>query len=565
MLHGPPRYRIPPTHRSFLTTSLDVASLDQDGDSVAGGGFGRVYLGATSSGARVAVKRQPREAGEKEVGPLARVQSHPNVLQLFAHGIAPPLQLGAPLASSCHYMVVEELDRDLFDTLLEVRALPEEAARSIFVQAVRGMAHLHRLEVCHRDLKLENLMLRGDTLKIIDFGLAHVGSPTALNDCVGSPAYCPPEVLMRMLHDGRLADVWSLGVVLFSLTIGFWPFEHADHRDPRFRRARATQDGGGSTVTALLASCYGRPVPISAPLVALIDSMLVVDPAARATLDTIAACEWLRPAWLQNALLAPVLPGEPSPPTVASAGAATAAVASSAAASSAAIAADAVGASADIAPTAATHEARVEALRAEVLRLWDLGTADGAEAAAAAVTELERLLGTAGGESGSAAVPPAVGSAVSSTSESAVAGTGTALAGDDRLHVGLGLQPHAAHVHAQMEAELSTGSSSERLIPLGMLEDLVYSAIAMEADATAASGEESAMAIGDGFEDGALFPNLQHAVSPEVERSRSWKAPPAFHAGDDDMEPMVYRSSATTKPSAERAPMPRRQQGRRFE
>lgn len=54
-------------------------------------------------------------------------------------------------------MVVEELDRDLFDTLLEVRALPEEAARSIFVQAVRGMAHLHRLEVCHRDLKLENL------------------------------------------------------------------------------------------------------------------------------------------------------------------------------------------------------------------------------------------------------------------------------------------------------------------------------------------------------------------------------------------------------------------------
>lgn len=463
-------------------------------------------------------------------------------------------------------MVVEALDRDLFDTLLEVRTLSEEVARSIFVQAVRGLLHLHRLDVCHRDLKLENLMLRGDTLKIIDFGLAHVGPPTALTDCVGSPAYCPPEVLTRLPHDGRMSDVWSLGVVFFSLTIGFWPFEHADHRDPRFRRARATQEAGGSTVTALLAS-YGRPVPIAPPLMALIDSMLAVEPDARATLATVAACEWLRPAWLENALLAPMPLGEPSTapvatPTDLSAGATAVATAD---ASSVAVAIDDVGASADLAPTAATHEARVDALRAEVLRLWSLGMRDGVEAAATTVGELEQLLSTARGERGSVAVPPAVQPTVSAANQPVVAATGSLPADGDRLHGGRGLQPYAAHVHAQMEAELSTSSSAERLIPLGMLEDLVNSAIAIESDATAASGDNGAMAIDDSLADLALFPNVYHAVSPEVERSRSWKAPPAFYAGDDDMEPMVYRSSATANPSSDRAPMPRRQQGRRFE
>jgi len=140
-------------------------------------------------------------------------------------------------------------------------------------------------------------------LKMIDFYLSEVvptllppannvfGLPTSTSH-TGSRSYAAPEVIagahQGIQHDMFLADVWSLGVVLFAMVAGFFFVDTAADYDPRFVIARQAQQAGLSTVAAIFAM-HKRPTPLSAPLVALLDGMLTINPAQRITLDQIVA------------------------------------------------------------------------------------------------------------------------------------------------------------------------------------------------------------------------------------------------------------------------------------
>jgi 5'-AMP-activated protein kinase, catalytic alpha subunit len=82
------------------------------------------------------------------------------------------------------------------------------------------------LQVAHRDIKLENLLLdKGNNMKIIDFGLAAIFTPgIMLKVHCGSPSYAAPEIVGRQLYEGPPADVWSLGIVTFAMVAGHLPF-----------------------------------------------------------------------------------------------------------------------------------------------------------------------------------------------------------------------------------------------------------------------------------------------------------------------------------------------------
>ncbi|CAI0413112.1 unnamed protein product [Linum tenue] len=155
---------------------------------------------------------------------------HPNIVRFKEVWLTPT-----------HLAIVMEYAAggELFAKICSAGRFSEDEARFFFQQLISGVSYCHSMEICHRDLKLENTLLDGSPsprLKICDFGYSKSGLlHSQPKSTVGTPAYIAPEVLSRKEYDGKIADVWSCGVTLYVMLVGGYPFEDPD--DPRnFRK-----------------------------------------------------------------------------------------------------------------------------------------------------------------------------------------------------------------------------------------------------------------------------------------------------------------------------------------
>ncbi|KAG7539937.1 Protein kinase domain [Arabidopsis thaliana x Arabidopsis arenosa] len=143
------------------------------------------------------------------------------------------------------------------------------------------------MQICHRDLKLENTLLDGSPssqLKICDFGYSKSSVlHSQPKSTVGTPAYVAPEVLSRKEYNGKIADVWSCGVTLYVMLVGAYPFE--DPEDPRNIR---------KTIQRILSVHYTIPdyVRISSECKHLLSRIFVADPDKRITVPEIEKHPW---------------------------------------------------------------------------------------------------------------------------------------------------------------------------------------------------------------------------------------------------------------------------------
>jgi BR serine/threonine kinase len=195
---------------------------------------------------------------------LMRLMDHPHLLRL--HEI---------LESHRHlYLVMDYASHgELLDYVVARGQLTPPEAIRIFRQILYGLDYLHRHSICHRDLKLENILLDDhDNVKIGDFGFARWMSSNVADTSCGSPHYASPEVIMGKPYDGRKADVWSSGVVLYSLLTGRLPFEGSS------LRVLASKICGGE---------YRLPDFPDPMIKDLLSKLLMVDPTQRLSLDQI--------------------------------------------------------------------------------------------------------------------------------------------------------------------------------------------------------------------------------------------------------------------------------------
>lgn len=118
---------------------------------------------------------------------------------------------------------------DLFDYVSEKKRLDENTCKMIFVQVVEAMVHCHQRSVLHRDIKLENILVKTDTLisTIIDFGCGTHLHSNLYKDFAGTPQYYPPEYYICKQYHGLPAAVWSVGVMLYAMLCGRLPFASA--------------------------------------------------------------------------------------------------------------------------------------------------------------------------------------------------------------------------------------------------------------------------------------------------------------------------------------------------
>lgn len=289
------------------------------------GGTSLVLEWRGKGGVRIAAKRMSAESTvlKQELAVLQTLTNnrHDNVITYHGNVIEPPH----------HYILLELAPMgDLFEHVVN-GDIEKDTCRLYFIQMARAVEHLHFLGIAHCDVKLENFvlfetsastrpkrqrvahgecaggLLGGETVKLLDFGFARVcnqssgGEYEEVLPLHGHTAqYASPEALAGTIGSVFLADVYSLGVCLFSLWFGVHPMDKASEDNECFVGLRAAQRGGTSTVRAWFAFHWHHISKLhknadTDPLACdLIDDMLAFDPQKRSPLRSVVASQWLK-------------------------------------------------------------------------------------------------------------------------------------------------------------------------------------------------------------------------------------------------------------------------------
>ena len=198
---------------------------------------------------------------------------------------------------------------------------PEVTARYLLIQIVAGVSFCHALGVCHRDLKLENLLLHhpdglpplpghilpNTRVKLCDFGAAKSNTESNPKSFVGTMGYIAPEVLRalqmstvecdRVTYDGRVADTFGLGVALYILLVGAYPFETG-----KATGSTSTQSGNNeawsiATVQRIMKGDF-TPVPsrlgVSEECMNVLRGLMEPEPTKRLTIGELKDSAWFR-------------------------------------------------------------------------------------------------------------------------------------------------------------------------------------------------------------------------------------------------------------------------------
>jgi tRNA A-37 threonylcarbamoyl transferase component Bud32 len=156
----------------------------------------------------------------------AQKLAHPNIIEIFDQG---------ETVDGHVYLVMELLRGETLADLLGHGKVPLDRGLPIMIQIARALARAHDLEVIHRDLKPENIFLaRGpngtDQVKLLDFGIARSMQDSRLTgagEVFGTPQYMAPERITS-IEAGPSADLYSLGVIIYEMVTGTFPFDASD-------------------------------------------------------------------------------------------------------------------------------------------------------------------------------------------------------------------------------------------------------------------------------------------------------------------------------------------------
>lgn len=194
--------------------------LDQLGEGM----FGRVFKARRKQSTQIVamkfISKQNKSVSDldnlkKEIHIIKQV-NHPNIIRMIE-----------TFETSTEICVVTDFGRgELFDAIKTDRKLPESEIRNICVQLVRALHYLYSVNIVHRDLKPQNILIVSDgQIKLCDFGLSRAMSPNTevLHSLKGTPLYMAPELVSQKPYDHR-SDLWSLGMILFELFTGRFPY-----------------------------------------------------------------------------------------------------------------------------------------------------------------------------------------------------------------------------------------------------------------------------------------------------------------------------------------------------
>ena len=192
-----------------------------------------------------------------------------------------------------YYQILEYAKNGSLYDYIKTGKLPENYSAHIFYEIAQALKYIHDKNISHCDIKPENILFTNNDFypKIIDFGYSESfcgkNENTIIHNSRGTPIYSSPDIRFASTkgYCGIKSDIFSLGVLLFVINMGIFPFEIANNSDANYK--------------FILSKKYKKfwdKFPdnnLSEELKDLINKMICIDPVKRLTIDEILTHPWV--------------------------------------------------------------------------------------------------------------------------------------------------------------------------------------------------------------------------------------------------------------------------------
>ena len=273
--------------RKYLIKVLTCPSLNFRGSSefyafsqvLGQGSFAKVRLAKHKLSAEQVAVKTYEKSKLRDQKHLKRVLQEVKLMEKFDHPKVIRLFEAFESPKRVHIVMEYVKGTNLCAYVKEKKRLQEPEARRIFAELCDAMIYIHDLGIVHRDIKLENVLLdTNNKVKLVDFGFSISCKEKKLHVFCGTPSYMAPEIVKRKEYHGKPVDIWSMGVVLYALLCGRFPFSAQSYPDLYKKIAKGQ---------------YHCPDDLSSGAKDIISRLLVVDPSVRYTLDQIVEHNWI--------------------------------------------------------------------------------------------------------------------------------------------------------------------------------------------------------------------------------------------------------------------------------
>lgn len=267
--------------------------------SLGEGNTSKVYLGRdlVDPSNLVAIKVMKEEYLKRDYDSIYSVQNEITVLKSIEHaGVIRLVDFGdagvvakpsGRQITGLVYIIMEFVQGGLlFDLCQLMGAMGEDAGRFFLLQMLDSLNYMHERKIVHRDLKLENILIDDNlNLKVADFGFACYKSIDSLKSYRGTMTYMAPEIKEGKVYKGTQIDLFSVGVILFIIVQGIFPFKEARKEEYFYNLILTGQ------IDTYFAKVNGTN--LSAEFKDLILGLFSYDPEKRLTMEQLRSHPWL--------------------------------------------------------------------------------------------------------------------------------------------------------------------------------------------------------------------------------------------------------------------------------